>query len=227
MHMEELYFDGVTPSAIQGDGAPYVNGQSGVATVIHVCSGTYDATLLLSSRRTMTFSFAGLLATNSNTPAWALSGSTISVGFINVRNIAYVPPGLNRGEEYTFTTRFGSTFSGHFQMLNPSPSATITSPNPNVAIANAPYDDSLVVVHHCPAGANAGVSTACLNLAHETWFVYPDSTPTTADGSQTGWTFYNRPFTQVGTLLTSSQKSGEVNAGEFSMPFYFTISSLQ
>jgi hypothetical protein len=82
-------------------------------------------------------------------------------------------------------------------------------------------------VHHCPAGANAGVSTACLNLAHETWFVYPDSTPTTADGNQNGWTFYNRAFTQVGTLLASGPKNSTVNAGEFSMPFYFTISSLQ
>ena len=155
-----IYVDGTTTSAIQGDGSPYVNGQSGVDAVINVCSGTGDATLLLSGGRTMAFSFSNLLASNSATPAWATG--TVSAGFMNVRNIAYVPLGSNRADEYTFTTRFGSsvspgsvTISANFGMLNPSPTATITSQNPNEAIANFPNDDSLVNVYHCPAGATS------------------------------------------------------------------------
>jgi len=127
-----MYVDGITRFAIQGDGSPYVNGQSGVDAVINVCSGTGDATLLLSGGRTMAFSFSNLLASNSATPAWATG--TVSAGFMNVRNIAYVPLGSNRADEYTFTTRFGSSVStesvhnlGEFRNAEP-----VTNRNDNI-----------------------------------------------------------------------------------------------
>src|SRR4051812_43550513 len=65
-----------TSAAIQGDGAPYSNGETGVTAVINVCSGTYDATLNLSPSRSLSLSFAQLLASNANTPSWALAGNT-------------------------------------------------------------------------------------------------------------------------------------------------------
>ena len=186
------YVDRTTTSAITGDGSPYVDGQSGVAAVINVCSGSGDATLVVSRGRTMAFSFAYLLASNSATPAWATG--TVSALSMNVRNIAFVPtttpptPPLTRSDEYSFTTRFGSSVyepSGktlaNFGMLNPSPTAMQISPESNANIANFPNDDSLVNVYHCPAG---DTSTACMNLSsnqpieHETWFVYPDSSQT-------------------------------------------------
>lgn len=47
------YVDGITPSAITGDGSSYGDGQAGVSAIINVCSGTNDAVLLLSSPRAL------------------------------------------------------------------------------------------------------------------------------------------------------------------------------
>lgn len=218
--LNSLYVDNTTANAIQGDGSPYVNGQSGVTAVINVCSGTTDATLLLGSPRKLSFSFAGLLASNSYTPSWALSGSTeTGTGFLNVRNIFFVPAGSNRNLEYTFTTWFGSNppapGTPNFRMAGPSPQAPQAGAGGDV---NSPYTGSLIVVHHCPAGAN---TSTCPNIVHETWFAYPDPNPTASGAGQTGL-----PIAQVGTLLVSN-KGGSINGGQFSMPFLFTISLLQ
>jgi hypothetical protein len=72
-----------------------------------------------------------------------------------------------------------------------------------------------VIVHHCPANSSAG---NCPNIVKETWFVYPDTNVSEPGLSQTGL-----PKTSVGALLDFT-KSTPKNAGEFSMPFYFTIS---
>jgi hypothetical protein len=214
-----IYVDGTTSNAIQGDGSPYVNGQPGVTAVVHTCDGQYDATLQLASPRTVSVSFARRLASNSFTPPWALSGSTqAGTGFFDVRNLFFVPSGFDRNQEYSFTTRLGSSGpeSGNLTMSNPSPDA-VSSASAVAGIANSPYPDSLVIVHHCPANAN---TTTCPNITNETWFAYPDPNPTSNGTSQTGL-----PITQVGTLLLSYH-GGEVNAGEFSAPFLFTISLL-
>jgi hypothetical protein len=214
-----IYVDGTTPNAVQSDGSPYIDGQPGVSAVVHVCSGTYDAILLLSKSRSLSFSFAKLLASNSYTPSWALSGTTQSgAGGFTVHNLFFVPSGTDRNQEYTFTTRGGGTTSGswNLSMVNPSPDAPSSLPN-RVAIANTPYPDSLVIVHHCPANVN---TSTCPNITHETWFAYPDPNPTASGVGQNGL-----PITQVGSLLISSHGT-EVNAGEFSMPFSFTISLL-
>jgi hypothetical protein len=211
-----IYVDGVTSNAIQGDGSPYIDGQPGVTAVIYVCSGSNDATLLLGHGRTLSFGFARLLASNSYTPSWALSGSTASgTGFLNVRDILFVPQNTDRNHEYTFTTWLGSNPpQGHnFRMAAPNPQTGLTGGGPT----NSPYPNSPIVVHHCPANTN---TTTCPNITNETWFAYPDPNPTASGVGQTGL-----PITQVGTILASS-KNTEVNAGQFSMPFYFTISLL-
>jgi hypothetical protein len=214
------YVDG-SVAAIQGDGAPYANGQPGVTAVIQVCSGTYDATLNLQNGRSFTVDFSRLLASNSYTPSWALAGEPqTTAGFLNVRNLWFVPMGYTRNDEYTFTTRLGSTLpltgSPGVSMLNPGQDATI-SDGPNVAAANYPYPTSLVVVHHCPANTN---TSTCPNIVAETWMVYPDSTPTADGTASTGL-----PVTQVATLLMTVKRS-RVNAGQFSIPFMFTIAML-
>ncbi|HKD06091.1 MAG TPA: hypothetical protein VKB79_09335 [Bryobacteraceae bacterium] len=210
------YVDGTTPNRILGDGVPYINGQSGVAAVIQVCSGTNDATLQISSPRTLSLSFYNLLYPTPQTPSWALSGSMeTDTTFLNVRNLLFVPAGKDRSMEYTFTTWFGTggTPTG-FKMRGPAPQA----PQGGAGGGNSPYPESLIVVHHCPAGAN---TSTCPNPVQETWFAYPDPNPTASGASQTT----GLPITQVGTLFVSS-KGQTVNAGEFSMPFLFTISLL-
>ena len=86
-------------------------------------------------------------------------------------------------------------------------------------VANTPYADALVYVHHCPKSTVA--SGGCQALAHETWYAYPDPT-VYGTSSYTGL-----PVSQVGTLLpTVGNKGQTVNGGEFSMGFYFAISLL-
>lgn len=215
-----VYVDG-TAAGIQGDGSPYVDGVTGNAALINVCNGTYDATLDIGTRRSISFRFAGLLSSNSATPSWALKGDTIAgPSFLSVRNIWYVPAGHDRSMEYTFTTRMNASIPAkgsyglHFLATNPD----APSNAPNVSIANSPYPDSPVVVHHCPAGAN---TSPCPNTLHETWYVYPDPSPTASGPSQTG-----RPVTQVGTLLNTQTTPGK-NAGEFSVSFSLAISLLE
>jgi hypothetical protein len=210
-----LYVDG-SAAAIQGDGASYINGQSGVSTVINVCSGSYDATMLLSgSSRSWSVDFSGIVASNPNTPSWALAGGTQSGsgGFFNVRNLWFVPDGFTRADEYTFTTWFGSNVPARglpgFKMMNPSHDIPVGNENP--ASANVPYANARVIAHHCPANTN---TASCPNIVAETWFVYPEQVSTTPGDPA-----------PVGVLLTTV-KGSLVNSGEFTMPFFFTISML-
>jgi len=85
--------------------------------------------------------------------------------------------------------------------------------------ANTPYTASLVYAHHCPANSTA-TTGPCAGIVHETWFVYADSAGTGVS-SQTGL-----PLTQVGGLQ-DSQTIKPVNAGQFSIPFSFVISTIQ
>jgi hypothetical protein len=207
--IDTLYVDG-TVAAIQGDGAPYVNGQTGVEAVINVCSGTYDATLLVGSGRSLNMSFAHVVATNAYTPSWALAGATESGGgFVNVRDLWFVPPNATRLQEYTFTTwvNINVPVSGSplFAMLNSVHDTPISGPNE--AHANYPDTNAQVVVHHCPANSN---TPNCPNVTAETWFVYP------ALGTSG----------EVGALFTTVKGQPGVNSGEFSMPFLFTLSLL-
>jgi hypothetical protein len=203
-------------AAIQSDGAPYIDGQSGVTTVVNVCSGTYDATLLLSSTaRSLSFDFSGIVNSNQYTPSWALAGDTESgsSGFFNVHDLWFVPEGFTRADEYTFTTWLHSSVPARgtpgFSMTNPSHDTSV--PNTNVAVANSPYPNARVIAHHCPANTN---TATCPNIVTETWFVYPEQVSTTPGDPA-----------PVGVLFTSV-KGSPVNSGQFRMPFFFTISML-
>jgi hypothetical protein len=217
------YTDGITRDLVVDDGGgPYVNGQSGVQSTIKVCDGTNDAVMQFSSTvRGFTVLFTKPLATNSNTPPWG-SGSVSGQGILNIRNVAFVPPGYTRAEEYSFTTRMRAQLSvkgtWNIRMWNANNQASPTS-GAALAEANTPYTSSLVHAHHCPANSNA-TTGPCAGIVHETWFVYAD-TAGTGVSSQTGL-----PLTQVGGLQ-NSQTATPVNAGQFSMPFSFVISTIQ
>jgi hypothetical protein len=217
-----MYVDGATASAITGDGAPYANGQAGVTAIINVCSGTNDATLVLSSPRNITFDFGKVLASNGNTPSWANGGSVTGAGQLNINNIVFVPAGYTRADEYSFTTRMGSLVpakgSWNLRMYAPVTDASSAS-NTWVTTANTPYTSSLVDVHHCPANSTAA-SGVCAGIVHETWFAYPD--PASAGSSATGL-----PVSQVAALENTSKPTSPLNAGQFSVPFYFVISTIQ
>jgi hypothetical protein len=77
-----------------------------------------------------------------------------------------------------------------------------------------------------PPGANTPCSTALVNVYHnpasldpsgkETWYAWPDSTPTTCSAGTPSW---------VGTLF-DYKKNEYVNVGQFSTPFFIVIQRL-
>jgi len=221
----QSYVDPVTQitytSAIQGDSSSvYVDGSSGVQATLFLCDlQTLDAVLTISSPRSTSISFSNILVTNGNTPSWAAAGATATGPLaMDVRALGFVPSGLTRSQEFRFTTRFrtGVPEGGSFPLvlLNPSPSAPSTDGSGSVSNPpNATYYDSLINVQHCPANDALPVSALCSSGAPETWIVWPDSTMTPA---------------QVATLMDQTKpiKPPGVNAGQFSIPFYFVISVL-
>jgi hypothetical protein len=229
--LDDHYNGTTTLNAIRADAAgPYINGLSGVSALIKICdvNGTNNAVLMTGSSRQLTFDFGShTLISNANTPSWATGTVTGSGGVLNVRRLTFVPLGSDRSLEYDFTTWMGSDLPvksfWNFRMFKPTTDTTSGDPNanPSVASANSPYIDSPVNVHHCPA--NSGATTGpCVGVIHETWLISPDAGPTTyTDGSPAPpsaiW---------VGGLV-NTQKASPVNAGQFSMPFTFTISLLQ
>lgn len=213
--VSSLYVDGVTADLVQNDGnATYVNGQSGVGAAISTC-GTEDAVITLSgSKRAVSFDFSAPLYTNQYTPG-GLTGTSVAALSVNIRNVLYQH---SPGAEYTFTTRMGANLNniGPFRMVNLA-SEAIPPGDGNDNIANTPYSDALVYVHHCPKASAA--SGGCPALAHETWYVYPDTT-TYGESAYTGLS-----VARTGTLILTEKKD-TVNGGEYSMPFYFVISLL-
>ena len=218
--LNSTYAAGATsaPAAIYSDGGggsnpSYVNGVDGVTAIIHVCSGTNDATLdtSQSTTRSIGWNFGQVLATNSNTPSW--SGTSFhDHSFLNIRNVLYTPPGFDSSQSYTFTTRMGSqvnkfaTKSGTnvFSLMMENPYDQAVTAAPADSTANSPYTDVLVVVQHTPAAAAPS--------GKETWVAYPDPASTPA---------------QVGTLMDNlGSNKGRVNAGQYTMPFTFTISRM-
>lgn len=211
--------DGVTPSLITNDGvAAYVNGQNGVTAFVTTCSTGEAVVALSGTGRAISFHFTEPLYTDGYTPP-GLGGSTVNVASVTVMNIMYQH---NAAAEYTFTTRLGSDSSvGPFRMVNLG-SQAVPPGQGGDNVANSPYADALVYVHHCPKSTVAGLT--CPALAHETYYVYPDPA-VYGTSSSTGM-----PITQVGTVILTEgngKNAQTVNAGEFSMPFYFAISLLQ
>lgn len=210
-----------TPAGITGDGSPYVNGQSGVAATIKVCAGTNDA-VLQSGQRSLSISFEKRLASTSNTPSWAV-GKVTGSGWLNIRNITFVPINKTRADEYTFTTRAGMQVPVRgfwfFRMWHPE-TAAISTTGDYVAMANTPYASSLVNVTHCPANSTPPTTGNCTGIMKETWFVTAD-TQSGGTSSESGL-----PLVQVGGLM-DLQKSTPVNGGQFSVSFSYVISLMQ
>jgi len=198
------------PATIYSDGSggsnpSYVNGVDGVSAVILTCDGTDDATLNTSgTTRSIGWNFGQVLASNSHTPSWS-GTSFYDHSFLNVRNLLYTPPGFNSTQAFTFTTRTVSQLNNvgtknslfHLRLENPMVEA-VTAP-PADSSANYPYTDAAVIVNHIPATGSSP----------ETWVAYPDPSST--------------PL-QVGTLLQDQRTGGTLNAGQYTMPFKFTIS---
>lgn len=219
------YTDGGTnvtyTGQIQGDrSGAYVDGTSGVVTVMHVCGGSNDATLTLSSPRSASVIFGPQLDPAVAPPSFACNGCTVT-GEPMAWDLSDL--GLNwspstSATNYNFTTGFNANVpvsSGTYGLHLLSPSSDV--PDTLAQWVNPPYttyDDSVVHVQHCPAGSNQGSMinpvnpyNECPTLAKETWFVWPDATTAPP---------------QIATLLNQKRSPG-VNAGQFSMPFFFTI----
>jgi hypothetical protein len=168
-----------------------------------------------------------MLASTPQTPPWALSGGSINCATKNVcwdfrlRNAWFVPAGSDHSQEYEFTThlRVWGPLNVHVFFVNPG--AQAVPPDTTNGI-NSPYPDSLVRVHHCPAEFTAPSSGPCTGIVQESWLVWPDANPTQSGTSQTGL-----PIVQVASLLADGKGASESNAGEFTLPFYFVITSLQ
>jgi hypothetical protein len=209
---KDTYVDGTTRNAIHSDGSTYIDGQGGVTPRIKVCS-TGDATLSLSAPRYYVVSFAQMLNKTSSTPTYAANGQIQDDTFLNVRNVTYAPTGLHRLDEYQFTTQLHCCAS--LVMMNTAAQAVVDN-GPDSTVANIPYPNSLVNVHHCPANSTA-TSGPCAGVVHETWLVRPDRNATASGAGYDGG-----PIVQVATLATTKGNTG-CNAGEFTIPFYFVI----
>lgn len=225
--IETNYVDGTLNSVLSDNGTPYVDGQSGVTARIHICSGTNDATLNLKTRY-YTVNFLKMLAANPPyTPSYAGTNQAQKYTFINIRNVLYAPTNPTTGQPYTRADEYQFTTQSHMSnsstsvvMLNPNDQAATANNPVNASLANSPYPDSLVDVYHCPANST-DTSGLCAGVVHETWFVWPDQNPTASGTGADGG-----PITQVATLLVTKSNTSN-DAGEFSIPFYLVIQSLQ
>lgn len=229
---------GCIPSAINGDGTAYVCGKSGVSNCVIHMTGTdpsYDATLLTSNTRPLSFDFGARVGVNNSVPQPSWDTQKISGGsFINVSHILYPTAALGSTLEDDYTTRFTSqlpvsgTAAYHLRMDSAIPAPDSPSPGYYGTFNyNDPYQTALVRVHHCPdttTGAN-GLSPWCPAGHKESWYVYPDAGPQGAGTTQTLATTMLTPA-QVGMLIgvtTKGNSSTTTALGQYSIPFFFKI----
>jgi hypothetical protein len=182
--------------------APYANGISGVSAIINT-SCTADLILDLGkSTRQIGWSFQSAVAANISTPTWTGTAFLSSGDHMVVRNLLYQ---YNPSAYYQFTTSaafdFNAPDGGTDRVTFANPSAQVHTAEPN-----QPYNTALVVVTHLPADPTTG--------AVETWVIAPSNANTNPSGPPAA--------TELGTLLIAS-KHGLTDAGEFSLPFQFTI----
>jgi len=196
-------------SAVYPDSAQaYSDGVNGVRAIINNCSG--DLILdLNNSTRQVGFSFQNSVAKNSYTPGWTSAPFVASGAYLVVNNLMF---SYNANVSYPFTTGAelaftppGGTSRSQDTVCFHNPTADVTPGCQNV---NYPDNTSLIVVQHTPANPTMGIV--------ETWTINPDNTNMNLSGTPAA--------TQVGTLqLPGSHGSGPINAGQFSMPFQFTV----
>jgi len=192
-----------TSSMIYPDSsAAYTDGISGVSAIINT-SCTADLIVDLSnSTRTVGFSFQNPVVTNSSTPSWTATPFMAKADHLVVRDLLY---------QYSPNAYYQFTTSAVFDFTAPSGALDrVTFANPNAQVPalepNAPYNTALVVVTHTPADTGTG--------AVETWTITPSNANTNPAGTPEA--------TELCTLLLNG-KHGLTNAGQFSMPFQFTV----
>ena len=188
-------------SAIYPDSSlDYVDGVGGVSAIINGCTNDVVITLA-KANRTVGFDFRNAVATNSGTPSWT-AVPFATKAHITVSNILY---GYNPAAYYQFTTVVAysvpapDNMTYQLQFVNPNAQAAMVRSGG----VNQPYLTSLVVVTHTPANPSTG--------SVETWVIAPDNTNVNPGGTPSA--------TQVGGLITP--RGG--NAGQFSLPFQFTV----
>lgn len=150
----EVSITPVVGGVLFGDskGVTYRNGVDGVGnTVIHICSGSYDATVGLNgSRRHMGFDFSSFIAdANASWPTWT-DDQFLTKPFMNVRNVLWGRKNLPAVDgTFTFETRMSIGYikgagdrSDYVLRFFP----TAVSPGPGVTPAAPPFDDATVPV---------------------------------------------------------------------------------
>jgi hypothetical protein len=193
-----------TNGALYGDGkGPYVEGVSGVYnTVIHLCSGSYDATMgLVTSRRSLGFRFPEPIdgsASPGPAPVWA-GTYFYAKPFLNVRNILWG----RMHNMLTFTTRLGfSLFKG------PGDKA-------NYALQFAPDGvDSQV-----PGNPDANQPT---DTVPATVVDIPGTCRTNSPGSLDSWVV-TVEAPAIGALMRDVNNGPPVQSGQYNMPFELRI----
>jgi hypothetical protein len=199
-------------SAITSDGrGEYVDGVSGVSAAIKICSGTYDAVVIVKApKRTFTYQFAPPIPGSiiQEQPAWIPGTWSIS-GWINVRDILY--------SKQPFTTHVGSTFTlpanGSTYRLRFMP-FMVDAPDLHVDPdeipgENTPYSSSYAKVYPQSFDCNSGGTTK------PSWIVV-------------GNNLNDQGILQVGTLRKLPNGRGQsTHQGQYTMPFELRIEALQ
>ena len=197
----------VTPAALRSDGSgEYVHGASKVSATIHVCDGTFDVILnVSSSKRTFAYQFNNPIAGSviDSQPAWVPGTHKVS-GWINVRNLLF--------SRQTFTTHMGTTFTapdrGSYRIGFMPVAVDAPNRHPVSDDQNTPYDSSPAKVYPQAFDCNMGGTTK------PSWLVMGTHP---ADGSTT----------QVGTLYKmASGKGGNTHKGQYTLPFELRVEAL-
>lgn len=203
----------IAGSVLSGDGkGAYQDALDGVYnTVVHFCSGTYDATMgLVRSKRSMGLTFPTAIP-GSNisgpSPVWANNVPFQVQPFFNVRDILW---GRRIGRSI-FTTRMsfsgisgpGDTRSYGLRFLPFATDALTGTPAHAPADVNSPNETSYVTVQDIPGNCRERGTTL------DKWFV----TATNVDASG---------YLQVGTLH-KDVKNTPVHSGQYILPFQLLI----
>jgi len=201
-------------STIKGDGGWYTNGALGINAVIHICGSnpTDDSTIVLGSRRKLTFEFPAPIPGSVLQESLPGAPLTFRGGtFLNVRNILCRNCSVDRTQP--FTSRLGVQIDNlvgrddyrlRFMPLLVDAPDLHTDPSA-VPGENIPYSSSPVLVipqpYNCPTGP-----------VKPAWIVR---------GTNSNNDLLT-PGLQVGTL----RKLPSIHAGQYYMPFEFRIEAL-
>ena len=205
-------------AAISGDGAWYTGSGGNTNVVIHTCgtNPSYDATIVVGSKRKMFFSFPAPI-TGSVIESSLAAGTYVNTPFMNVRNL--VCAGCS-DPTAPFTTRMSiqmySFLSGQdyrLRFMPPVTDAPDRHSDPDIIPSeNVPYESSPVRVEPQAYDCHVGGTTK------PAWIVRgmnPSADPNVPSDENL----------QVGTLYQAT-RSGDVHKGQYSMPFEIRIEAL-